>query len=161
MKPHKISTHSAIVIFIFSMGCLIELKLCEVSRDSFSNWFWKFQLSILKNKSVLFLKKYSLRRYQYHYKKALFTDSIFSEGFGFWRPKIYILIRKWRGIWIQMAGSGSDLFCNTWQSSCQYKFYPKRIGWYKKIVIEECLLFSIVCKRIAASLVSCLIVFNQ
>ena len=36
---------------------LNELKLCEVSRNSFSNRFWKFQLSILKNKKVLFLKK--------------------------------------------------------------------------------------------------------
>ena len=54
-EPHKISTHS--VIFIFSIGCLIELKFCEVSRNSFSNRYWKFQLSILKNKKVLFLKK--------------------------------------------------------------------------------------------------------
>ena len=29
---------------------LIELKFCEVSRNSFSNRFWKFQFSILKNK---------------------------------------------------------------------------------------------------------------
>ena len=64
------------------MGCLIELKLWEVSRNSFSNWFWKFQLSILKNKKVLFLKKYFLSRCQYQNKKALFTDPIFSEGFG-------------------------------------------------------------------------------
>ena len=35
---------------------LNELKFCEVSRNSFSNRCWKFQLSILKNKKVLFLK---------------------------------------------------------------------------------------------------------
>ena len=40
----------------FSLGCLIELKFCEVSRNSFSNRCWKFQLSILRNKKVLFLK---------------------------------------------------------------------------------------------------------
>ena len=51
-----------IVIFIFSIGCLIELKFCEVSRNSISNRCWKFQLSILKNKKVLFLKKYFLSR---------------------------------------------------------------------------------------------------
>ena len=37
-----------IVIFIFSIGCLIELKFCEVSRNSFSNRCWKCQFSILK-----------------------------------------------------------------------------------------------------------------
>ena len=45
------------VMYIFSIGCLIELTFCEVSRNSFSNRFWKFQLSILKNKKVLFQKK--------------------------------------------------------------------------------------------------------
>ena len=49
-----------VVIFIFSIGCLIELKFCEVSRNSFKNRFWKFQLFILKNKKVLFLKKIKL-----------------------------------------------------------------------------------------------------
>ena len=45
---------------IFSIGCLIELKSCEVSQNSFWNRCWKFQFSILKNKKVLFLKKYNL-----------------------------------------------------------------------------------------------------
>ena len=35
-----------------------ELKFCEVSQTS--NRCWKFQLSILKNKKVLFLKKIDL-----------------------------------------------------------------------------------------------------
>ena len=59
---------------------LNELKFCEVSRNSFSNRCWKFQLSILKNKKVLFQKKYFLGRCQYQNKKAFFTDPIFSEG---------------------------------------------------------------------------------
>ena len=63
------------------MGSLIELKFCEVSRNSFSNSFWKFQLSILKNKKVLLIKK-NLSHCQNQNKKALFTDSIFREGFG-------------------------------------------------------------------------------
>ena len=33
-------------------------------------------------KKVLVLKKYDLGRCQYQNKKALFTDTIFSEGFG-------------------------------------------------------------------------------
>jgi hypothetical protein len=36
-------------------NCLNELKFCEVSRNSILNKFWKFQLSILKNKKVLFI----------------------------------------------------------------------------------------------------------
>ena len=41
-------------------NCLNELKFCEVSQNSIFNRCWKFQLSILKNKKVLFLKKYIL-----------------------------------------------------------------------------------------------------
>ena len=44
---------------------LNELKLCEVSRNSISNRWWKIQFSILKNKKVLFLKKYFLCRSLY------------------------------------------------------------------------------------------------
>ena len=54
---------------------LNKLELCEVSRNSISNWTWKFQLSILKNKKVLCLKK----NCQYQNKKALCTDSIFQK----------------------------------------------------------------------------------
>jgi hypothetical protein len=36
----------------------------------------------LKNKKVLLLEKYLFGRSQYQNKKALFTDSIFREGFG-------------------------------------------------------------------------------
>ena len=36
---------------------LNELKFCEVSQNPISNWTWKFQRPILKNKKVLFLKK--------------------------------------------------------------------------------------------------------
>ena len=58
VKPHKISTHSAHwahsdnFYFHFSICCLIELKFCEVSRNSFLNRCWKFHFSILKNKKV-------------------------------------------------------------------------------------------------------------
>ena len=37
--------------------CLIELKFCEISRDSFLNRYWNFQFSVLKNKKVSLLKK--------------------------------------------------------------------------------------------------------
>ena len=36
----------------------------------------------LEKKKVLFLKKKNFGRCQYQNKKALFTDSIFREGFG-------------------------------------------------------------------------------
>ena len=61
---------------------LNEWKFCEVSQILISNWTWKFLLSILKNKKVLFLKKYSFGHRQYQNKKALFTDSIFREDFA-------------------------------------------------------------------------------
>ena len=56
-----------------SLNKLNELKFSEVSRILISNWTWKFQISILKNKKVLFLKKYILSRCQSQNKKALFT----------------------------------------------------------------------------------------
>ena len=59
MKPHKISAHSEIFIHIF-IGCLIELKFCEASRNSFSNRGLKFQLSILKKQENKILKKYKI-----------------------------------------------------------------------------------------------------
>ena len=73
------------------MGCLIELKFCEDSRNSISNRCWKFQLSILKNKKVLSLKKHFCGRCQYQNKTALFTDPIFSEGFGLARLFLLLL----------------------------------------------------------------------
>ena len=60
---------------------LNELKFYEISRSSVSKRFWKFQLSILKNKKVLSLI-FFLNHCQYQNKKALFTDPIFSEGFA-------------------------------------------------------------------------------
>ena len=83
MKSHKISTHLAYsdncYFHLFFIGCLIELKFCKVSWNSIPKWTWKFQLSILKNKKVLFLKKNFLSRCQYQNKKSLFTDSIFQK----------------------------------------------------------------------------------
>ena len=73
-----------IVIFIFSIGGLIELKFCQVSRNSFSNRCWEFQLSVLKNKKVLFLKNYFFGRCRCQNRKALFTGSILLKGFGWY-----------------------------------------------------------------------------
>ena len=75
-----------IVIFIFYICCLIELKFCEVSRNYFSNRCWKFQLSILKNKKNIpkknvFFKRLSLNMPQSAPKVAL-AVLIFSEGFA-------------------------------------------------------------------------------
>ena len=84
-----------IVIFISSVTCLIELKFWEVSRSSYGNKCWKFQLSILKNKKVLFLQKYFLSRSQHQNKKALFTDPIFSDDFGYhhYRSELHISLK--------------------------------------------------------------------
>ena len=82
LKFQLIQLIQTIVIFIFSIACLIELKFCEVTGNSFSNRFWKFQLSILEKKSFV-PKKEILSCCQYQNKKALFTDQIFSEGFDY------------------------------------------------------------------------------
>ena len=48
--------------------------------------FFKQMLKVstfyLEKQKVLFINKYLLARSQYQNKKALFTDPIFSEGFG-------------------------------------------------------------------------------
>ena len=59
-KFQLIQLIQTVFISIFSIRCLIELKFCEVSQNSFPNRCWMFQFSILKNKKVLFLKKYDL-----------------------------------------------------------------------------------------------------
>ena len=46
------------------------VEFCEVSRNNFSYRCWKFQLSILKNKKVLFLKKYDLVHLRQSMKKS-------------------------------------------------------------------------------------------
>ena len=73
--------NQTILIFIFSIHCLIELKFCKASRNYFSNRCWKFQFSILKKSFIS--KKYSLGCYQYQNKNALFINPIFSEGFEY------------------------------------------------------------------------------
>ena len=60
---------------------LNELKFCEVSRNSFSKRFWKFQLSILKNKKVLFLKKKFFKPLSISKQKKLCLLTQFSRGF--------------------------------------------------------------------------------
>ena len=55
-KFQLIQLIQSIFISVFSIRCLIELRFCEASRNSFSSRCWKFQFSILKNKKVLFLK---------------------------------------------------------------------------------------------------------
>ena len=55
-------------------GCLIELKFCEVSRNSISNWTWNFSV-----KQNSFVPKKKISRCQFQNKKALFTVSIFPK----------------------------------------------------------------------------------
>ena len=74
VTPDKVSTHSAHsdnCYFHFSIGFLIELKFCKV-----------YEILFQTNAESFIAKKYFLGRCQYQNKKALFTDSIFSEGFG-------------------------------------------------------------------------------
>ena len=64
------------------MGCLIELKLCEVSLKFVFKPILKISSLYLEKKKVLFLKK-KFKPLSISKRKALLTDPIFSEGFGF------------------------------------------------------------------------------
>ena len=80
MKPHKISTHSA-----YSDNCYFHFFYW------LSDWvqiLWgEFQLSILKNKKVLFLKKIFFRPYHQDTSKRWRVLSQFSRRFCFYCPK--------------------------------------------------------------------------
>ena len=54
------------------------MKFCEVSRNLISNRCWKFQLSILKNKKVFFLKKIFFKPYRQDRSKRWRLPSWFS-----------------------------------------------------------------------------------
>ena len=70
------------------------LEFCEVSGNSISNRCWKFQLSILKNKKVLFLKKYIFLAVVFKYAKRDPKDGICCLNFQwrFW-PLLRLLIK--------------------------------------------------------------------
>ena len=71
---------------------LNELKFCEVSRILISNWTWKFQLSILKNKKVLFLKKIFFWPYRQDTSKRWRVLSQFSRRF--WEKYPILLVTR-------------------------------------------------------------------
>ena len=62
------------------MGCLIDLKFCEVWQNSFLEQILNVSAFYLKKqKSFIPINKSSC---QYQNKKAMFTNPILSEGFG-------------------------------------------------------------------------------
>ena len=83
MKPCKISAHSDkhlddIFVWVIK-SCPNKLKSCEVSRNGELKRCWKFQLSTLTNKKVLFLKKiWSV--------PCTMDSSYFSPKMATWRP---------------------------------------------------------------------------
>ena len=81
------------------------MKFCEVSWNTYSNWYWKFQLSSLKSKKVLFLKKYNLGLNRpWELQQMAFAVPIFSEGFArdLWisRPPHYPLGEQESSGWL-------------------------------------------------------------
>ena len=76
-------------IFIFSIGCLYELKFCEVSLNPKSNRCWKFQL-ILRNKKVLFLKNIWAK--PYGQDSSFFNQQMAPWCANFW-VKIFALAK--------------------------------------------------------------------
>ena len=61
-KLYSFSSFRHFLFPFFLFVVWLSWPFCEVSRNSFLNRCWIFQLSILKNKKVLFLKKYYLSR---------------------------------------------------------------------------------------------------
>ena len=78
---------------------LNELKFCEVSRNSILNWTWKFQLSILKNKKVLFLKKIYFWPLSISKQKSFVYWLNFLEGFGLHVQRILLWLLSSRDCW--------------------------------------------------------------
>ena len=73
------------------------MKFCEVSWILISNWTWKFQLSTLKNKKVLFLKKKFLSCTAKIHPKDGVNRLNFLKGFACAQEKIkaqYLLIQR-------------------------------------------------------------------
>ena len=68
-----------IFVSIFCIHCLIGLKFCH--KILFSNRYWKFQFSILKNKKVLYIKK-KIKLLSISKQKSFVYCLNFPEGFG-------------------------------------------------------------------------------
>ena len=96
----------------FFISCLIELKFCKVSWNSISNWTWKFQLSILKNKKVLLLKKIFFKPLSISKQKSFVYWLNFPEGFGInlFKDDITDATKMWQCFFL--ADSGKRLFFN-------------------------------------------------
>ena len=71
-----------IIIFIFSISCLIEWNFVRFHEISFQTDAESFSFLSWKTKKFCPYKKILLGCCQYQNKKALFTDPILSEGFG-------------------------------------------------------------------------------
>ena len=87
---------------------LNEMKFCEVSRKVISNWCWNFQLSILKNKKVLFLKKIFFKPYHQDRSKrwcllSKFSVKVLAESMA--ESPESLLTHKKKIVW-------SDLHCS-------------------------------------------------
>ena len=79
---HSFSLFRQLLFSSFFISCLIELKFCKVSWNSISKWTWKFQLSILKNKKVLLLKKNFFKPLSISKQKNFVYWLNFKEGFA-------------------------------------------------------------------------------
>ena len=60
---------------------IVWIGFCEVSQIFISNWTWNFQLSILKNKKVLFLENFFFGRTAKIHPKDGVSRLNFPEGF--------------------------------------------------------------------------------
>ena len=120
----------------FSIGCLIELKFCEVSRKYFSNRFWKFQLSILKNKKVLFLKKNKIKLLSISKQISFVYWPNFQGRFWLWYPETRFVFTK-TNFCVLVTPIKSKLLLSVWnyQDSCPsfWVIQAKRKVFWQKL----------------------------
>ena len=95
--------------FMGNTSCLNELKFCEVSWNYKSKRCWKFQISTLTKKNVLFLKKSIKRTTMYNEYLVLFSVN---------RWPLDVLSFLIHGFGINKVQSGTNV--------CSWKFLSKK-----------------------------------
>ena len=125
MKPHKISAdldNSLLLIQKCHLNVsLNELKFCKVSRTPKSNSCWKFQLSILTNKKVLFLKNICAISQEWTGFKIKTTSFVY-------RPNFLIRINRNKSSLTVTTFCDSSLQTKPWASNI---LFPGNIQIFK------------------------------
>ena len=111
-KFQLIQLIQTIVIFIFSIGCLIELNFWEVSRNSFQTDSESFSNFYLEKQKSFIPKKKFLSSCQYQNKKLCLSTQFFVKVL----VEIYNIITGF-GLELHCIVSSRDLEVSKWDFS--------------------------------------------